>query len=172
MSEPTAPEPAHHAPSRPAADAPAQPAPLPEPPPSSAAPPPLRWTPAARAGLLLQAWQLVLVTVLGLPLAGLVAVWAVLHSERGTAWLLAGVPNLQVTAPRGALLGTDFAAEKLSLRWDQGRQGLDIEGLQWSGAQWRWWLREGTWVGVQAERLEARRVTLDTGPATGKPAGL
>ena len=172
MSEPTAPEPARHAPSTAAADAPAQPAPPAEPPPSPAAPSPLRWTPAARAGLLLQAWQLVLVTVLGLPLAGLVAVWAVLHSERGTAWLLAGVPNLQVTAPRGALLGTDFAAEKLSLRWDQGRQGLDIEGLQWSGAQWRWWLREGTWVGVQAERLEARRVTLDTGPATGKPAVL
>jgi len=132
----------------------------------------LRWTPAARAGLLLQAWQLALVAVLGLPLAGLLAVWAVLHSERGTAWLLAGVPNLQVTAPRGALLGTDFAAQKLSLRWDQGRQWLEIEGLQWTGAQWRWWLRSGTWVGVQADRLEARRVTLHTGPASGKPAVL
>ncbi len=172
MSEPTAPEPALHAPSRTAPDAPAQPAPPSEPPGSAAAPPPLRWTPAARAGLLLQAWQLALVAVLGLPLAGLLAVWAVLHSERGTAWLLAGVPNLQVTAPRGALLGTDFAAQKLTLRWDQGRQWLEIEGLQWTGAQWRWWLRSGTWVGVQADRLEARRVTLHTGPATGKPAVL
>ena len=172
MSEPSAPEPAHHAPSRTAAEAPAQPAPPSEPPRSATAPPPLRWTPAARAGLLLQAWQLVLLAVLGLPLAGLLAVWAVLHSERGTAWLLAGVPNLQVTAPRGALLGTDFAAQKLTLRWDQGRQWLEIEGLQWTGAQWRWWLRSGTWVGVQADRLEARRVTLHTGPASGKPSVL
>lgn len=172
MSEPSAPEPARHAPSGTAADAPAPPAPPSEPRPSPAAPTALRWTPAARTGLLLQAWQLVLLTVLGLPLAGLLTVWAVLHSERGTAWLLAGVPNLQVQAPRGALLGTDFAAEKLTLRWDAGRQWLEIEGLQWTGAQWRWWLRAGTWVGVQASRLEARRVVLNTGPATGKPAVL
>ena len=89
MSEPTAPEPRQSAPSPTVADAAstaeapaAQVSPAP-------APPAPRWTPAARVGWLRQAWQLVLVTVLGLPLAGLLAVWAVLHSERGTAWLLA-----------------------------------------------------------------------------------
>ncbi|MFY8084337.1 MAG: translocation/assembly module TamB domain-containing protein [Rubrivivax sp.] len=128
--------------------------------------------PAARSGLLRRAWQLVLITVWGLPLAGLLAVWAVLHSERGTAWLLAGVPQLTVTAPRGALLGPAFSAAKVQWRWDQGRQWLEIEGLQWTGAQWRWWLRPGTWAGVQAKTLQARRVAVHTGPTTGKPAVL
>jgi translocation and assembly module TamB len=115
---------------------------------------------------------LVLVTVLGLPLAGLVAVWAVLHSERGTAWLLAGVPQLTVTTPKGALLGPAFSAAQVRWRWDQGRQWVEIEDLQWTGAQWRWWLRPGTWAGIQAERLQARRVVVHTGPATGNPAVL
>jgi translocation and assembly module TamB len=112
---------------------------------------------------------LVLVAVLGLPVAAVLAAWAVLHSERGTAWLLSGVPNLQVTAPQGALLGDTFSAQQLTWGWDQGRQGLQIDGLRWTGAQWRWWLRAGTWAGVQAERLEARRVVVNTGPVTGKP---
>ena len=168
MSEPTPPEPTPSAPSRPAvgmpatAVEPAAPAPPPQP----------RWTPAARSGLLRQAWQLVLAAVLGLPVAGLLTTWAVLHSERGTAWLLAGVPQLQVTAPRGALLGPAFSAQEVTWRWDQGRQWVQIEGLQWTGAQWRWWLRAGTWAGVQAERLEARRVVVHTGAATGKPPVL
>ena len=126
-------------------------------------------SPAARLVLARLTWQLVLATVLGLPLAAALGAWAVLHSERGTAWLLSGVPGLQVTAPQGALLGPDFAAERVVYRWDQGRQSLEIDGLQWSGAQWRWWLRAGAWAGVQAERLQARRVAVSTGPATGRP---
>jgi len=125
--------------------------------------------PASRLGLVRQAWRLVLAAALGLPLAGLLAIWAVLHHERGTAWLLTGVPGLQVTAPRGALLGPDFSAERVLYRWDQGRQSLDIEGLRWTGAQWRWWLRAGTWVGVQAQEVQAQRVAVNTGPATGRP---
>lgn len=143
-------------------------------PPESDAPAPARpeagrRIPAARSGLLRQAWRLVLVAVLGLPVAAVLAAWAVLHSERGTAWLLSGVPNLQVRSPQGALLGDTFSAQQLTWRWDQGRQGLQIDGLRWTGAQWRWWLRAGTWAGVQAERLEARRVVVNTGPVTGKP---
>jgi len=125
--------------------------------------------PAARFSLARQTWQLALATALGLPLAAAVGAWAVLHSERGTAWLLSGVPGLQVIAPRGALLGPDFAAERVVYRWDQGRQSLEIDGLQWTGAQWRWWLRAGTWAGVQADRVHARRVAVATGPATGRP---
>lgn len=125
--------------------------------------------PAARFALARQSWQLLLAAVLGLPLAAALGAWAVLHSERGTAWLLSGVPGLQVTAPQGALLGSDFAAERVVYRWDQGRQSLEIDGLQWSGAQWRWWLRAGTWAGVQADRLQAHRVAVSTGPATGRP---
>ncbi len=125
--------------------------------------------PASRFGLVRQAWRLVLAAALGLPVAGLLAIWAVLHHEQGTAWLLTGVPGLQVTAPRGALLGPDFSAERVLYRWDQGRQSLEIEGLRWTGAQWRWWLRGGAWVGVQAQEVQAQCVAVNTGPATGRP---
>ena len=132
--------------------------------------------PASRLGLARQAWRVLLAAAVGLPLAGVLALWAVLHNERGTAWLLTGVPGLQVTTPRGALLGPEFSAERVLYRWDQGRQSLDIEELRWTGAQWRWWLRADTWVGVQTQTLQARRVVVDTGPATGRavpvPASL
>ena len=132
--------------------------------------------PASRLGLVRQAWRVLLAGVLGLPLAGLLARWAVLHNERGTAWLLTGVPGLQVTAPRGALLGPEFSAERVVYRWDQGRQSVDIEGLRWTGAQWRWWLRADTWYGEQTQTLQAQRVAVNTGPATGRavpvPASL
>ena len=128
--------------------------------------------PASRLTFLRQTWRVLLAAALGLPLAALVALWAVLHSERGTAWLLTGVPYLEVTAPKGAMLGPSFSAERVRYRWDQGRQHLEIEGLEWSGAQWRWWLRSGTWVGVEAQSLKAQRVVVNTGPATGQPVPL
>lgn len=131
-----------------------------------------RSAPVGRFGLVREAWQLVLAGVVGLPLAGLLTLTAVLHSERGSAWLLSGLPGLQVTAPQGALLGPAFSAERVSYRWDQGRRGVDIEGLRWTGAQWRWWLGAGIWAGVQAEELQARRVVVQTGPATGRPLAL
>ena len=148
MSEPTPPEPASTPP---------------RPGPSTG-----KVAPASRFGLVRQAWRVLLAGAVGLPLAGLLALWAVLHNERGTAWLLTGVPGLQVTAPRGALMGPEFSAERVVYRWDKGRQSVDIEGLRWTGAQWRWWLRADTWVGVQTQTMQARRVAVTTGPATGR----
>jgi translocation and assembly module TamB len=89
--------------------------------------------------------------------------WA-LHADTGTAWLLVrlpplpGVGRLQVEAPQGALLGPRFGAGRVSLRLEAVGLELDVEGLQWEGAQWRWWLGDGVWAGLEAARVQAGAV--------------
>ncbi len=75
--------------------------------PAPAAPPPRRH----------RAWRWLagVVGVVCLLVAALVGtVWWAAHSAEATAWLLARVPGLKVTAPKGALLG-DFSASQVEL---------------------------------------------------------
>jgi translocation and assembly module TamB len=138
-------------------------------------PPPRVRIPAPPGGPLRALWQLlqpVLWVVLALALVagalGGVAVW-LLRSADGTAWLLARVPGLEVQGTRGALLSDRFGAERVVVRWDQGRQSVTIEALQGQGLQWSWHPAHGAWLGLQAQHLSARRVDVQTGPPGPRP---
>ncbi len=145
--------------------------------PGPSSPPPLPHPPP-RGGPLRALWQLaqpvlavlLLLALIGAALGG-AAVW-LLRSPEGTAWLLARVPGLDVTRPQGALLSDRFAAERLVVRWSAGKAWVAIDGLAGSGLQWAWHPSRGAWVGLQAERLQARRVEVQTGPSSPGPAAL
>ncbi|HEY6133471.1 MAG TPA: translocation/assembly module TamB domain-containing protein [Rubrivivax sp.] len=107
--------------------------------------------------------------LLVLPVAAVFGVFSVLRNEAGTAWLLQNVPGLQVTAPRGALLGQNFGADRLNFSWAAGAAGVELEGVELRGAHWRWWLRPGVWAGLQADSLTARRVHIRSGPPSETP---
>ena len=113
--------------------------------------------------------------VLGLPLAAVLGLGLALHSEAGSAWLLVRLPalpglaHLTVSAPRGALLGPDFGADGVRLSLPGMALELEIDGLQWQGAQWRWWLGADIWAGVEATRLQAQAVRLRWRPDPATP---
>ena len=142
-----------------------------------ATPDPAPTVPLLRApgGALRALWHLlqpVLVMLLMLALVGStvggVAVW-LLRSAEGTAWLLARLPGIDVQGTQGALLSERFAAERIIVRWDAGRQSVTIDGLLAEGLHWQWHPAAGAWVGLDAQRLQARRVDVQTGPPGPRP---
>lgn len=92
------------------------------------------------------------------------ALYGALHSERGSAWLLARVPGLQIEQPRGALLG-DFSAQQLDLALGAGGTRLHVERLAWQGASlsaseargWRW-------PQLQLRALDIERLQIELPP--------
>jgi translocation and assembly module TamB len=124
-------------------------------------------------GLLLP--LLCIVALLLLLLGGLFggARW-LLASEDGTRWLLARLPMVQVQGFQGALLGGQWRAEKLRVEWGpkDARQWLLIEGLAADQLEWAWRPSPQAWVGLRAQRLVARKLTLHSGPPSGQPLVL
>ena len=156
----------------------------PDEPPTSAAPPPaaasplppaLPLLPAARGGPLRALWHL-LQPVLGMLLllvvvggaAGGAAVW-LLRSPEGTAWLMARIPGVEVKGTQGALLSERFAVERVVVRWANGEHVVAIDDLVAEGLRWHWHPAAGAWVGLDAQRLQARRVEVQTGPRGPRP---
>ena len=134
--------------------------------------------PAAPGGPFRAAWQLLLPVLLIVLLLALVvaagagaAAW-LLRSEDGSRWLLSRVPGVQLQGLQGALLSDHFAAERLVIRWGGGQQSVTIDGLRAEGVRWRWHPAPGAWLGLQAERLQARKVDVQTGPPGPQPATL
>jgi len=131
-----------------------------------------------RRHVLRAAWGLLLPPLVMLLLLALVlgaiggAGWWLLRSEAGTAWLLARLPGVEVRGLQGALLSDRFAAERLAVRWDQGREGITFEGLQAEGLRWSWQPEPGAWFGLDAAMLRARHVVVDTGPRGPRPIPL
>jgi translocation and assembly module TamB len=149
----------------PAPPAPAEPDRAAAPPaPTPDAPAPPAAAPRRGGRMLRWAGRMLVLGVVGAPLLAAVALVSALRSDAGTAWLLArlpalpGVGELTVRTPRGALLGPDFGAESLRLSLPGPGLELEVDGLQWQGAQWRWWLGPGVWAGVEAAQLQARAV--------------
>jgi translocation and assembly module TamB len=141
------------------------------PPPADAEPATIAAHPAARAAPWATAARLLLPFVLVAALAAAVlgalaygARWLLL-TEDGTRWLLGVVPGVQVDGLRGTLLGDELAAERVSVRWKEGQAGVDVEGLRLAGVVWRWQPEDGLWVALEVARAQARRVTVNTGPA-------
>lgn len=103
--------------------------------------------------------------LLVLALAAGGAVW-LLRSEAGTQWLLARLPGIEATGWRGPLLGDRFAAERLVVRWSDGKASVTIDGVEAEGVVWHWRPSKDFWLAVEATKLAARRVAIDTGPST------
>lgn len=122
----------------------------------------------ALAQLLLPVASVAVLLVLVGAALGAGALW-LLRSAEGTAWLLARIPGIQVSGTRGALLSDAFAVERFVVRWDQGRQSVTVEGFAGEGLRWSWHPASGAWIGLDARRLDARRVEVQTGPRGPKP---
>ncbi len=107
------------------------------------------------------AWTLAggaLLAVLAITLAVSAIVWAV-RSPSGTAWLLARLPGLAVTAPQGRLVG-DFSAERLEIAWPGGAASdrLVISGLRWRGLSFARAASASAWFRLEVQSLQADRV--------------
>src|SRR5689334_18173106 len=117
-------------------------------------------------------WRALLWLVALLLVAAVLAIGALLaalRSERGSAWLLSHVPGLEVSAPRGALLG-DFSAARVQWRGSDDAL-LVIDGLQWQNLSLRYLSDSQPHVSVSFDRLAARRVEFKPGttPASSEP---
>ncbi|MES2886675.1 MAG: translocation/assembly module TamB domain-containing protein [Pseudomonadota bacterium] len=100
---------------------------------------------------------------LGVLLAlGVAAAVQALRTEAGTRRLLAAVPGLQVTDPRGPLLG-DFSAQRV--QWRSAATTVDLERLSWRGLVWQWHPAPGVWGGLRIATLDVERVTVTSAPA-------
>lgn len=117
-------------------------------------------------------WVALLAALAALLAALPLALWALLGSAAGSAWLLAQVPGLQVQQPRGALLGARFEAERL--RWQGAAGRLDLRALAIEDLRLQWRPAPGLWLGLQAQAVRARRLHwqgADT-PASPPPSTL
>lgn len=125
----------------------------------------------AALGLLLPLAVVVALLLLGLSLLAGGGRW-LLASEEGTLWLLQRLPMVQVKGFKGTVLGGQWRADSLRVEWDSGRQWLLIEELAADGLLWKWRPNPHAWVALRADRVRARRLTVNTGPPTGKPPVL
>ncbi|HZT55138.1 MAG TPA: hypothetical protein VFA35_02860, partial [Burkholderiaceae bacterium] len=106
-------------------------------------------------------------TLVGLVLALLIAAaagaWWALRSERGSAWLLAALPGVQVEAPQGRLLG-DFAARRVTIHLPGSADTVTLTGLAWRGLRVQR-AAAPQWASVTLDALAAERVDLQLGPS-------
>jgi len=99
-------------------------------------------------------------------IVALTALWQGLHTEAGTRWWLTRisehVPGLQLTAPRGALLGADadFSLERLRLK--AGSSLVTIDALRLAGLRTHGWQWRAPYLQLQAATLQARRIDVVT----------
>jgi translocation and assembly module TamB len=119
-----------------------------------------RWLAASFASLVLLAGALVALVL-----------WA-LHSAGGSAWLVTLVPQLQVIAPQGSLLG-DFAAQRIDITLPGTSGVLRLDAPRWqalaaTGGD------HGRWLHLTIATLHADRITLlhsaKPAPASSEPA--
>ncbi len=132
-------------------------------------PPPPVHAPAAPARTVLSLlWPLLSIVCLLLLLIGALLAGAswLLASEAGSAWLLQRLPMLQVKGFQGALLGPQWRADSLRVEWAGGQAWVLVEGLSAQGLRWQFRPHEHAWIGLQADSLLARKVSVHPGPAS------
>lgn len=85
--------------------------------------------------------------------------WWALRSAAGSAWLVSHLPGIEVTAPRGALLG-DFEAQRLQVSLPGGTTRVVLTGFGWRGPQLRRSETSGLWAHLALAELRAARLDL------------
>jgi len=108
------------------------------------------------------------VTLVGVLCAG---AWAVLHSAWLSPHVLAWVPGVSVTAPRGPLRG-EFAADRLTVALPRGGQ-VELQAVRWGAWRWYWDDTVAWGFGLAVDQIQAERVTVrwvpDPAPTTAQP---
>ncbi len=119
-------------------------------------------------------WPLLAVLLLGLVLllgAAAALRWMLVTAD-GSLWLLSHAPMVRVQGFSGTLLGDNWKAERVQLKWGDGQKWLLIEDLQADGINWLWRPDEASYLGLKVRQLSARKLTLHNGPPGKKPIEL
>ena len=93
------------------------------------------------------------------------ALWWAVRSEAGSAWLVSRLPGIEVTAPRGVLLG-DFETERVVVQLS-GNDQVVLTGLGWRGLQVVRSPAPGLWARVALADLHATRIDVLLSPSDG-----
>ncbi len=113
-----------------------------------------------------------LATLLLLVALAVALLWWAVQSVTGSAWLVALVPRLAITAPQGSLIG-DFSAERIDITLPGTSGVLRLDAPRWHALDANRGDR-GRWLRLTIATLHADRVTLlrrpATTPATNEPA--
>ena len=116
---------------------------------------------SARHGLRMLAG--VVLTLLAVLIAVASAVWWSVRTERGSAWLLAALPGVQVEAPKGTLLG-DFDAQRVVVKLPGGSDTITLTDVGWRALR----VERGAaplWLRISVDALVARRVDAVIAPS-------
>ena len=97
--------------------------------------------------------------------------WLLLN-EDGARWVISHLPGVQVSGWRGALLDRQWSAQRLRVQWDKGQQWVVIEDLQAQGVALVLRPHGQAWLALAADKLQAARVTVHTGPRGPRPIPL
>lgn len=114
------------------------------------------------------ALRLALALALGIALAVPAALWTLLRSEAGSAWLLQRLPGLSVEGLRGALLGPDLGVQRL--RWHGEAGSLELRGVALAGLRLQWRPQAGVWLALGADGLEVQQLHWQAGPTSSSAA--
>jgi translocation and assembly module TamB len=107
-----------------------------------------------------------------LGLAGLVALLLVLagaggtwlwHSDSGLERALRQVPGLTLSGVQGRPTGGGYRIDHL--QWQSGTLTVQVDGLSWRDARWRWRPHAGAWIGLALAGAHADSVRIATRPA-------
>ncbi len=118
--------------------------------------------------LLAPLWIVAAAALLVVALAAGALRW-MLFSEPGGRWLLTHLPGLQVEGFEGELAGPQWQLSRLDLRSADGALRLRLLDLRIEGLEWQWRPAPGTWLALNARRVQAREAQLDTGPPGERP---
>ena len=91
--------------------------------------------------------------------------WWAVRSEAGSAWVVARLPGIEVTAPRGVLLG-DFETGRVVVKLS-GNDQIVLTGLGWRGLRLARSDTPGLWARVSFAELHASRIEVLLTPSDG-----
>ena len=93
--------------------------------------------------------------------------WWALRSETGSAWVVSKLPGVEVTEPRGVLLG-DFEARRIQLTLPGGTSRIVLTDFGWRGLQLHRSDTAGLWARISVSDLHAARLDIVLTPSDTK----
>ena len=125
---------------------------------NAAATPPSTPVPVRHRGPRWKVWSaaLGLLSLVLLVIASGAGLWWAVRSEAGSAWVVSRLPGVEVTSPRGVLLG-DFETARVVVKLS-GNDQLVFTGLGWRGLQLARSEASGLWARLSMADLHASRI--------------
>ena len=99
-----------------------------------------------------------LMSLVLLVIASGAGLWWAVRSEAGSAWVVSRLPGVEVTAPRGVLLG-DFETGRMVVKLS-GNDQIVLTGLGWRGLRLARSEASGQWARLSMDGLHASRIDL------------